>query len=148
MKNIYFATAMREDRNGRERFQEIVTILARYGTVLNRVASGVFPAVHAETQAREKTISLRLRTLEIMSMADIVIAEISLPSTNLGYEIAVAEACGLPVYGISSTTEGVTRQAAHMIEENRKFVFRTYKVPADLDPIFATFFQLAAVRHG
>jgi 2'-deoxynucleoside 5'-phosphate N-hydrolase len=89
---IYFAASIRGGREDAELYMRLVAVMARIGEVLTEhVASAPVPGDSLSDR------EIRARDLSWLRSADAVIAEATVPSLGVGYEIAVAIALGKPV---------------------------------------------------
>ncbi len=87
---IYFAGAIRGGRQKIEDYKKIIEKLESYGEVLTKHI-----ADSSITDKGENNLTLKQiyeRDIEWLEKADLVIAEVSVPSLGIGYEIGHAEA--------------------------------------------------------
>ena len=79
------------------------------------------------------------RDMRWLKESDIVVADVSVPATGVGYEIAYAEILGKKVlclyYGDAE------KKISGMISGNRNLTVKTYKTAEDLERIFNEFFK-------
>lgn len=86
---IYFAGSIRTGREKVNDYQKIVEYLERYGEVLTKhVADPKLPVTGEKISEEE----IYTRDTKWLDECDVVIAEITLPSLGVGYELAYAEA--------------------------------------------------------
>ena len=88
IKKIYFAGSIRGGRNDIELYQQIINYLQRFGEVLtehigNKQISGL-----GESGMTDQEIFRR--DIEWLSSSDYLIAEVTVPSLGVGFEIARA----------------------------------------------------------
>ncbi len=85
---IYFAGSIRGGREDAELYQRLITHIQRYSVVLTEhVGDPTLKASHGESY---DTRYIHDRDLRWLKQADAVIAEVSIPSLGVGYEIAQA----------------------------------------------------------
>lgn len=91
MKNIYFAGSIRGGRDDAKLYKQLIDELKKYGAVLTE-----------HIGAKEVSFDLsdrhiHDRDLEWLSSSDILIAEVTIPSLGVGYEIGRAVSMKIPV---------------------------------------------------
>mgnify|MGYP006302415269 FL=1 len=86
--NIYFAGAIRGGRQDAARYRQIISLLKEYGDVLTEHVGYEDPA-QAESNVSDEEIYNR--DMSWLEEADILVAEVTVPSHGVGYEIARAE---------------------------------------------------------
>lgn len=92
---IYFAGSIRGGRQDVSRYQEIISFLKSYGEVLTEHVGDYSLSVKGQNQLDDRYI--HDRDLEWLNSSDLVVAETSVPSLGVGYEIANAEFAGIPI---------------------------------------------------
>ena len=92
---FYFAGSIRAGRDDLDLYKGLIDFLKEYGTVLTEHVGmdGV-----EELESRLSDEEIFKRDVGWIKDADIFIAEVSLPSFGVGYEVATAESLGKPVY--------------------------------------------------
>ncbi len=98
---IYFAAAIRGGRGGEAVYPALVAALRRHGEVLTEHVATAGPAGEPLPD-RE----IHDRDIGWLRSADAVVAEVTVPSLGVGYEIALAAALGKPVLCLFDTTSG------------------------------------------
>ena len=95
-KKVYFAGSIRGGRQDAELYKRIIEYMQRKHVVLTE---------HVGDLSKSKTEGLKDRDVAIYEQdtawlreADVVIAECTTPSLGVGYELAYAEAHGIPVH--------------------------------------------------
>jgi 2'-deoxynucleoside 5'-phosphate N-hydrolase len=94
--NIYFSCSITGGRNDQPVYQCMVDALLQDGHSV--------PTAHlsdANIQAMEKVVTAEevyQRDVEWVRECDVLVAEVSTPSHGVGYEIALAESLGKPVF--------------------------------------------------
>lgn len=133
--NVYFACSITGGREFEPLYQEIVRALQEQG-------HGVPTAHLAESGvgAREAALSPQeeyARDTEWIRNCDALIAEVSVPSDGVGYEIGFALGLGKPVLAIFQ--EG--RKVSKMISGNpaSRLTVKAYRTPQEARQIIAEF---------
>jgi len=86
--NIYFAGSIRGGREDVKIYQEIITHLGKFGTVLTEHIADTDLESIGEKDLSDKEI--HDRDLEWLKRSDVLIAEVTSPSLGVGYEIKTA----------------------------------------------------------
>ena len=94
MINIYFAGSIRGGRQLAGRYSELIEMLRTYGHVHSEHV-GDDMAIEQDKKLSDRQI--HERDLEWIGQSDKVVAEVSVPSLGVGYEIAYAIRLGKPV---------------------------------------------------
>jgi nucleoside 2-deoxyribosyltransferase len=87
---IYFAGSIRGGREDADVYLELVDELQKYGEVLTE---------HVATIGEEEMSDgeIFVRDLEWLTNCDAVVAEVTVPSLGVGYEVGIAQSLGIPV---------------------------------------------------
>ena len=87
---IYFAGSIRGGRKDAEIYLQLVDELHKYGEVLTE---------HVATIGEEDMSDgeIFVRDLEWLTNCDAVVAEVTVPSLGVGYEVGIAQSLGIPV---------------------------------------------------
>ncbi|MBI2573364.1 nucleoside 2-deoxyribosyltransferase [Candidatus Woesearchaeota archaeon] len=120
---IYFAASIRGGRELQPVYEEIVTFLETKGKVLTE-------------HLREKTLTnqgeqgittqqIFERDMKFLQEANVMIAEVTVPSLGVGYELAVAEQLRIPILCLYYPIGGKSLSA--MIQGNTKLVVKEYR---------------------
>lgn len=96
MKKVYFAGSIRGGRNDAELYRKIIAHIKETDRVLTEHIGDLSLSVLERGRDRDRDIYLQ--DTAWLSEADLVIAECTNPSLGVGYELAFAEARGIPVY--------------------------------------------------
>ncbi len=120
---IYFAGAIRGGRERVEDYKKIVTKLQEFGTVLTTHVADKDLSSKGEAYLSPKEIYER--DVKWLSEADILVAEISIPSLGIGYELGLAERLGKSVVCLYDIASDKTLSA--MIEGNKNFEVFKYE---------------------
>lgn len=107
--NIYFAGSIRDGRKDVELYSRIIGRLKRYGDVLTEHVDDYSLSVECQKQLPDRYICQR--DLQWLRSSQLVVAEVAVPSLGVGYEIAAAVECKIPVIALFRTTEGTQLSA-------------------------------------
>ena len=128
-KKVYFAGSIRGGRQDAELYKRIIKYIQRNHTVLTE---------HVGDLSKSKTEGLPNQEAAIYEQdtawlrdADVVIAECTTPSLGVGYELAYAEAHGIPVHVFYDKPR--TNLSA-MLSGNRYFRIHPYKAEEEIYP--------------
>jgi hypothetical protein len=96
---IYFAGSIRGGREDAGIYRELIAALSASGEVLTE---------HVGTGGEEgrDDAAIYTRDMEWLAQSDVLVAEVSVPSLGVGYEIATAERQGIPVLCLFRPGEG------------------------------------------
>ena len=134
---IYFAGSIRGGRDDAALYRQVIALLKRYGEVLTEhVGDAGLPRAGEDGPSDE---AIYERDMAWLAEADVVIAEVTIPSHGVGYEIAQAEALGKPVLGLHR--RGTGRRLSAMLAGNPALRCETYDSVEELRPILKRFFQ-------
>lgn len=133
--NIYFAGSIRGGREDKELYQEIISILRGYGTVLTEHVGDQTLSALGEDGPTDAYIYERDMTW--LNAADAVVAEVTTPSLGVGYEIGQAEG-KKPILCLYREQEG--KRLSAMMAGNTNLRLEPYKDMADISGIFERFF--------
>ncbi len=92
MRKIYFAGSIRGGRDDAALYQRIIALLAEYGNVLTEHVGDAGLTPVGEDGLSDEAIYER--DVAWLAEADVVVAEATIPSHGVGYEIGRAEALG------------------------------------------------------
>lgn len=132
----YFAGSIRGGRDDAALYGQIVELLKTYGPVLTEHVGATDP--------REDGLSdeaIYQRDMAWLSEADVVVAEVTVPSHGVGYEIGLAETLGKPILCLHRLQTGHLLSA--LIAGNPDVRCERYRRLADLKPILDRFLQQA-----
>jgi hypothetical protein len=135
MKSIYFAGAIRGGREDQALYLEIVEQLGAYGRVLTEHIGDARLDALGET-AGDRWI--HDRDLAWLREAECLVAEVTMPSLGVGYEIGKATEWGKPT--LCLFRPAASRALSAMIAGSSGVMLREYHRPAELKPIFDEFF--------
>jgi 2'-deoxynucleoside 5'-phosphate N-hydrolase len=98
MAKIYFAGAIRAGRDDVPTYRLLIDHLKQYGQVLTEHVGDYRLSLHGQTHLSDTEI--HDRDLDWLHGCDVVVAEITVPSLGVGYEIAHAVAAKIPVLAL------------------------------------------------
>ena len=131
MKTLYFAGSISSGRADVALYREIIAALEADG---HRVLAGAVAAEHVSSSGEAlDSCAIFDRDLGWIAQADILVAEVSMPSTGVGYEIATARyRIGIPV--ICLYRPAYTSRCTAMVSGDRGIELIEYSGLADLLP--------------
>ncbi|HEY5686534.1 MAG TPA: nucleoside 2-deoxyribosyltransferase [Acidimicrobiia bacterium] len=130
---IYFAGSIRGGGQDRTVYRELIEELGRYGRVLTEHV--------AQPQDAERGMTDREiyeRDMAWLAEADAVVAEVTVPSLGVGYELAAAEQMGKPTLCLFRASSG--RSLSAMISGSSLTV-REYETVAQASEAIRAFFE-------
>ena len=116
---IYFAGSITGGRQKVEDYEKIVNLLENYGPVLTKHVASKNLTSLGENRTKE---DVYLRDINWLNECDIVVADITLPSTGVGYEIAYAEKLNKRIICVYEKDKNVSK----LIIGNNHFEFIEY----------------------
>lgn len=131
---IYFAGSIRGGRDDAARYRRIIALLAEYGQVLTEHIGDVGLPDAGEDGLSDEAIYAR--DTAWLVEADVVVAEVTMPSHGVGYEIARAEALGKPVLCLHRRSG---QRLSAMLAGNPALHCATYENVEELKPIVERF---------
>ncbi len=134
---IYFSGSITGGREDKELYGEIIALLRQYGSVLTEHVGdkqlGILGQVHlSPTEVYDKDVSL-------LKEADVIVAEVTVPSLGVGYEIGFAEAEKKKIVCLYREREG--KQVSRMILGNRRNECYRYENTSELSAVFDKLFK-------
>ena len=119
---IYFAASIRGGRNNRKIAEKIVEYLNKKGNVLTEHV--VEKTIKEEGESKLTDSFIYKRDYAWLLSCNIVIAEVSIPSLGVGYELALAEKLDKPVLCLFQPNKKTFLSA--MIRGNKFFTCKNY----------------------
>ena len=140
---IYFCGSIRGGRELARTYELIIEMLHKYGSVLTEhVGSNeVIQSKDSELSDRE----IHDRDLGWIVESDVLVAEVTVPSLGVGYEIGRALEMDKPVLCLFDVRSGKSLSA--MIAGSEKLLTKRYKETGDIEAILEEFFTLHAPRR-
>lgn len=133
---IYFAGSIRGGRQDQALYLELIETLSQYGVVLTEHVGD--PRVFGDGDFEPADPVIYERDMSWLKSADVVVAEVTIPSLGVGYEIAMAETMDTPILCLYRPQAGKSLSA--MLTGNPKLTIREYCGLGDVQPIMASFF--------
>ena len=117
---IYFAGSIRSGREKIDDYVKIVKLLKEYGTVLTEHVAD--PNLSSKGENDMTPEKIYIRDVNWLKESDIVIAEVTLPSLGVGYELAYAESIGKRIVCLYEQDKNLSA----MIKGNKNFEIIAY----------------------
>ena len=133
--NIYFAGSITGGRADVDLYAHIIAELSKYGEVLTKHVGNKNITKFGDPLPDKDIYE---RDLEWLQKADVLVAEVTTPSTGVGYELATIESRGKPV--LCLYRELPDRHLSGLIAGNPNFQFEVYEDVAEVGPILQKFF--------
>lgn len=134
---IYFAGSIRGGRNDKELYFKIIELLKIYGDVLTEHVGD--PSLESSGQVEGTDEYIYERDMAWLKEANVLVADVTTPSSGVGYEIASAEILNKKI--LCLYREGAEKRISAMINGNKNITIKTYKKIEDLPEIFKEFFK-------
>lgn len=141
--NIYFCGSIRGGRNLAASYAKMIKMLGSYGKVLTEHLGS-----DEEIETNDRILSDRAihdRDLQWIVESDVLVAEVTVPSLGVGYEIGRAIEMGKPVLCLFKQGSEYTISA--MISGSDKVEMNYYKNLEEVEVLFKTFFRAHAPHH-
>lgn len=129
-KKVYFAGSIRGGRVDADLYRRIIKYIQLTDTVLTEHIGKSNMSLKA--QKREIDIRIYNRDTQWLKSCDLLIAECTCPSHGVGYELAYAEAHGIPVYIFYN--KGRSNISA-MLNGNPSFTIIPYEREEEIFPV-------------
>lgn len=143
MVKIYFCGSIRGGRQLARTYEKIIKLIQQHGIVLTEHLGD-----DAEIESKDRILSDRKihdRDLQWIVESDLLVADVSIPSLGVGYEIGRAVEMGKPILCLFNTTSKHTLSAMIAGIEGMKVL--NYKDPKELEhPLEQFIAQHAAHR--
>lgn len=133
---IYFAGSIRGGREDATLYAQIIDILKKYGRVPTEHVGETRPG-GAENGLSDRGIYER--DMDWLEEADVMVAEVTVPSHGVGYEIARADELGLPILCLHRPT--AKRRLSALIAGNPAIRCESYEHVSQLDVILGNFLR-------
>lgn len=139
--NIYFAGSIRGGREDAALYRQIVKLLKQHGRVLTEHVGDIDLN---EDNLSDETIYRRDMTW--LKEADVLVAEVTVPSHGVGYEIARAETLGKPILCLHRPQAG--RRLSALLAGNPSIHCESYQRFGQVDAILEAFLQGQAAQES
>ena len=118
---IYFAGSIRGGRDEADNYLKIIDHLTQYGEVLTEHVG----LKNIEKNDQKNTDSyIFQRDISWLKTSDLMIADVTVPSLGVGYEIGFAERLNIPILCIYNPNS--TKSLSAMVLGNKTFTCRKY----------------------
>lgn len=134
---IYFAGSIRAGRGDVNIYSELIEYLKTYGEVLAEHVGDKGLTEIGEDGPNDRWIYER--DMAWLRSSDRVVAEVTLPSLGVGYEVAVAEQLGLKTLCIYRPQAG--KRLSAMLAGNKNITVREYALLEDVFAIIDDFLK-------
>ncbi len=125
---IYFAGSIRGGREKVEEYKKIIALLSAYGTVLTEHIGD--SSVGADGQIELTDQQIYTKDIHWINEADVVVAEVTVTSLGVGYEIGYAEGLGKRIICLYQPSEG--KRLSAMLSGNQKIEVIEYQSVEEL----------------
>ena len=136
---IYFAGSITGGRDDKDLYAKIIKILGNFGTVLTEHIGHADLTSQGEAALGRTPEYIFTRDVAWVTEADVLVAELTVTSLGVGYEIGFAESLDKPILCLYRKAEG--RHLSSMITGNRKLKVEYYQNVEELPAIFEKFFR-------
>ena len=113
--NIYFAGSIRAGREDVPVYERLISHLKEFGPVLTEHVGDYRLSVHGQHHLDD--VFIHDRDVAWLLSSDVVVAEVTVPSLGVGYEIAMAVRSDIPVIALF---RGPVQQLSAMISGSRQ----------------------------
>jgi nucleoside 2-deoxyribosyltransferase len=137
---IYFCGSIRGGRDLATTYAKMIRMLGQYGQVLTEHLGS-----NEEIESKDRILSdkeIHDRDFQWIQESDLLVAEVTIPSLGVGYEIGRAIEIGKPVLCLFKKGSGYTLSA--MISGSDQLVITYYENLEEVKDIFAEFFKVHA----
>lgn len=133
---IYFAASIRGGGDDIEKYQTIIDHLKNFGEVLTEHVGNKILRLEEQNMTDKDIYE---RDVSWLKKADVLVAEVSMPSLGVGYEIAKTEKFGKKILCIHNIEK---QKLSAMIQGNMELTVKKYKNLNDVFKIIDDFFAL------
>ena len=120
---IYFAGSIRGGDEDREIYHTLIKRLQQFAEVLTEHVGD--PELTNQGEATKSDDEIFQRDVAWINEADVIVAEVTVPSLGVGYELGIGESLGKPVICLYRKRDG--RQLSAMIGGNPWFQVQVYQ---------------------
>ena len=138
--NIYFCGSIRGGRDLAATYAKMIMMLGSFGTVLTEHLGS-----NEEIETNDRILSdkaIHDRDFQWIVESDVLVAEVTVPSLGVGYEIGRAIEMGKPVLCLFQSGSEFTISA--MIAGSDKVEMKYYQTFEEVKDLFDTFFSTHA----
>jgi nucleoside 2-deoxyribosyltransferase len=133
---FYFAGSIRGGREDTLLYAEIIKKLSLYGKILTEHLADPKISSYGESNMTDEEIFKHDVTM--LESSDYVIAEVTVSSVGVGYELGIADKLGKPVICLYRPQQD--KRLSAMLSGNTAFKIINYQHPDELDAVFQEMF--------
>ena len=133
--NIYFCGSIKGGRQYAARYREIIGMLKKHGKVLSEHVGD--PGEQSPADAGRPDNFIHDRDMDWIRRSDLLVAEVTIPSLGVGYEIGRAIELGKPVLCLFDASSG--RVLSSMIAGSKEVRVREYRQTGTIESILDQF---------
>jgi len=139
---IYFCGSIRGGRQDAELYARLIKKLQSFGPVLTEHVGKLVPDEKSlHLSEIEQDVAIFKRDMTWMTEADVFVAEVTIPSLGVGFELGFAYSLKKPILCLYRPQHGQSLSAMIQgAEDGTNFVVKHYE-EAEADEIFRNFFQ-------
>lgn len=132
---IYFSGSITGGREHQEYFDVIISVLKKHGEVLSEFVGDKTLTSYGSPNMTPQEVYIR--DVGMIEACDIVVADITTPSTGVGYEVAYAEKLQKAIFCLYHEIEG--KKPSSMITGNAYCKVFSYKTKEEIEGIVTSF---------
>ena len=132
---IYFAGSIRGGRDEEKVYLKIIDYLSGFGEVLTEHVG------YENVEKSEKNYSdtyIFNRDIQWLKSSDVMVADVTVPSLGVGYEIGVAETLNIPILCLYNPKD--KKRLSAMITGNKNLTWKEYNSLTDAQLLIKDFF--------
>lgn len=141
---IYFAGSISGGRSDKELYLLLIQHLTKHGRVLTEHIGD--PNLGNSGEDGQTDDWIYQRDLEWLEESDVIVAEVSIPSLGVGYEIGKAESIKKPILCLFRNREG--QRLSAMIAGNPNFCTERYQTLEEAKTLIDQFFSTQGSTKG
>jgi len=134
---IYFSGSIRGGREHIEWYNFIIRELSLYGEVLTEFVADKSLSSYGTLNMTDKEIYDR--DISLIKEAEIIVADVTIPSLGVGYEIAFAEKLNKNIFCLYHKTDD--KKVSAMISGDSNLNFFNYQSKEDISEIMKSIFK-------
>ena len=131
---IYFAGSIRGGRDEEKVYLKIIDYLSVFGEVLTEHVG------HKNVEKSEKNYSdtyIFDRDIQWLKSSDVMVADVTVPSLGVGYEIGIAETLNIPILCLYNPKD--KKRLSAMITGNKNLTWKEYNSLTDAQLLIKDF---------
>ncbi|MFA7298224.1 MAG: nucleoside 2-deoxyribosyltransferase [Candidatus Absconditabacterales bacterium] len=140
---IYFAGSIRGGRELRDVYMEMIEYMRQYGEVLTEHVGNKYLSDMGEKMSSREIYD---RDMTWLSSADVIVADVTVTSLGVGYELGSAVEQKKPILCLYKPEEGKSLSA--MIDGSPGVVVRNYQTLDEVKGHIKEFLSVIAIRLG